>query len=313
MTTGSTQVADPVIRVDGLRKSYGETRAVDGVSFEVQAGTVFGLLGPNGAGKTTTVEVLEGLRTPDSGDVRVLGIDVGRHADQLKPRIGVSLQTAALYPKLTVVEVLDLFRGFYRSGRPTDELVELMDLGEKRTTRTQDLSGGQRQRLSVALALVNDPELVFLDEPTTGMDPAARRSLWDIVLGLRAEGRSVLLTTHYMEEAEILCDRLAIMDHGRILEEGTVDELVSRRFKERAVRFDAIEGLPDERLAAMPGVTSIQHEDGAVLLYTRDVPATIGAVLDAADERRVEPANLAVRRATLEDVFLDLTGRALRD
>jgi ABC-2 type transport system ATP-binding protein len=313
MTTGSTPVADPVIRVDGLRKSYGETRAVDGVSFEVQAGTVFGLLGPNGAGKTTTVEVLEGLRTPDSGDVRVLGIDVGRHADQLKPRIGVSLQTAALYPKLTVVEVLDLFRGFYRSGRPTDELVELMDLGEKRTTRTQDLSGGQRQRLSVALALVNDPELVFLDEPTTGMDPAARRSLWDIVLGLRAEGRSVLLTTHYMEEAEILCDRLAIMDHGRILEEGTVDELVSRRFKERAVRFDAIEGLPDERLAAMPGVTSIQHEDGAVLLYTRDVPATIGAVLDAADERRVEPANLAVRRATLEDVFLDLTGRALRD
>jgi ABC-2 type transport system ATP-binding protein len=313
MTTGSAPVADPVIRVDGLHKSYGETRAVDGVSFEVRAGTVFGLLGPNGAGKTTTVEVLEGLRTPDSGDVRVLGIDVGRHADQLKPRIGVSLQTAALYPKLTVVEVLDLFRGFYRSGRPTDELVELMDLGEKRTTRTQDLSGGQRQRLSVALALVNDPELVFLDEPTTGMDPAARRSLWDIVLGLRAEGRSVLLTTHYMEEAEVLCDRLAIMDHGRILEEGTVDELVSRRFKERAVRFDAIEGLPDERLAAMPGVTSIQHEDGAVLLYTRDVPATIGAVLDAADERRVEPANLAVRRATLEDVFLDLTGRALRD
>jgi ABC-2 type transport system ATP-binding protein len=313
MTRGSTPVADPVIRVDGLRKSYGETLAVDGVSFEVRAGTVFGLLGPNGAGKTTTVEVLEGLRTPDSGDVRVLGIDVGRHADQLKPRIGVSLQTAALYPKLTVVEVLDLFRGFYRSGRPTDELVELMDLGEKRTTRTQDLSGGQRQRLSVALALVNDPELVFLDEPTTGMDPAARRSLWDIVLGLRAEGRSVLLTTHYMEEAEVLCDRLAIMDHGRILEEGTVDELVSRRFKERAVRFDAIDGLPDERLAAMPGVTSIQHEDGAVLLYTRDVPATIGAVLDAADERRVEPANLAVRRATLEDVFLDLTGRALRD
>jgi ABC-2 type transport system ATP-binding protein len=188
-----------------------------------------------------------------------------------------------------------------------------MDLGEKRTTRTQHLSGGQRQRLSVALALVNDPELVFLDEPTTGMDPAARRALWDIVLGLRAEGRSVLLTTHYMEEAEVLCDRLAIMDHGRILEEGTVEELVSRRFKERAVRFDVIEGLPDARLASMPGVTSIQQEDGAVLLYTRDVPATIGAVLDAADQLGVEPANLAVRRATLEDVFLDLTGRALRD
>jgi ABC-2 type transport system ATP-binding protein len=313
MSSASMAVADPVIRVDDLRKSYGETRAVDGVSFAVRAGTVFGLLGPNGAGKTTTVEVLEGLRTPDSGEVRVLGVDVVAHPDELKPRIGVSLQTAALYPRLNVVEVLDLFRGFYRRGRPTDELVELMDLGEKRMTRTKDLSGGQRQRLSVALALVNDPELVFLDEPTTGMDPAGRRALWDIVLGLKAEGRSILLTTHYMEEAEILCDRIAIMDHGHILEEGTVEELVSRRFKERAVRFDAIEGLPDERLAAMPGVSTIKHEDDDVLLFTRDVPATIGAVLDAAEQLGVEPANLGVRRATLEDVFLDLTGRALRD
>ena len=160
--------ADPVIRVTGLRKHYGETRAVDGVSFEVPAGTVFGLLGPNGAGKTTTVEVLEGLRTPDAGEVRVLGIDAVQHPADLKPRIGVSLQTAALYPKLTVVEVLDLFRSFYPKGRPSDELIGLMDLDEKRSTRTQDLSGGQRQRLSVALALVNDPELVFLDEPTSG-------------------------------------------------------------------------------------------------------------------------------------------------
>jgi ABC-2 type transport system ATP-binding protein len=305
--------ADPAIRVDDLRKTYGDTRAVDGVSFEVRPGTVFGLLGPNGAGKTTTVEVLEGLRTPDGGRVRVLGVDVVAHPDELKARIGVSLQTSALYPRLTVVEVLDLFRGFYGHGRPTGELVTLMDLGEKRSTRTQDLSGGQRQRLSVALALVNDPELVFLDEPTTGMDPAARRALWDIVLGLKAEGRTVLLTTHYMEEAEILCDRIAIMDHGRILEEGTVEELVSRRFKERAVRFDTIDELTDERLAAMPGVSSVKHEDGDVHLYTRDVPATIGAVLDAAEGLGVEPANLGVRRATLEDVFLDLTGRALRD
>jgi ABC-2 type transport system ATP-binding protein len=313
MTMANETAADPVIRVDDLRKAYGETRAVDGVSFEVRPGTVFGLLGPNGAGKTTTVEVLEGLRIPDSGNVRVLGIDVVAHPDDLKPRIGVSLQTAALYPKLTVVEVLDLFRGFYRRGRPTNELVELMGLAEKRTTRTQDLSGGQRQRLSVALALVNDPELVFLDEPTTGMDPAARRALWDIVLGLKAEGRSILLTTHYMEEAEILCDRIAIMDHGKILEEGTVEDLVSRRFKERAVRFDAIEGLSDDRFAGMSGVTSVKHENGDVLLYTRDVPATIGAVLAVTDELGLEPQNLAVRRATLEDVFLDLTGRALRD
>ena len=313
MNTATAAGTGPVIRVTGLRKHYGETRAVDGVSFEVPAVTVFGLLGPNGAGKTTTVEVLEGLRTPDAGEVRVLGVDAVQHPDDLKPRIGVSLQTAALYPKLTVVEVLDLFRGFYPTGRSSDELIRLMDLDEKRSTRTQDLSGGQRQRLSVALALVNDPELIFLDEPTTGMDPAARRALWDVILGLKSQGRTILLTTHYMEEAEILCDRLAIMDHGRILEEGTVNELISRRFKERAVRFDRIDGLADERLAAMTGVSSVKHENGEVLLYTRDVPGTIGDVLDASETLGVEPANLGVRRATLEDVFLDLTGRALRD
>jgi ABC-2 type transport system ATP-binding protein len=313
VTTVNAVGAEPVIRVSGLEKRYGDTHAVDGVSFEVPAGTVFGLLGPNGAGKTTTVEILEGLRSPDAGEVRVLGVDVARNPDALRPRIGVSLQTAALYPKLTVVEVLDLFRGFYRSGQTTDDLVELMDLGEKRTTRTQNLSGGQRQRLSVALALVNDPELVFLDEPTTGMDPAARRALWDVVLSLKDEGRSVLLTTHYMEEAEVLCDRLAIMDHGRILEEGTVDELVRRRFHERAVRFDTIDGLTDARLATLPGVSSVKHENGEVLLYTSDVPATIGGVLAASEALGAEPENLGVRRATLEDVFLDLTGRALRD
>ena len=314
MTIGTTTGAEPVIRVTGLEKRYGDTRAVDGVSFTVEPGTIFGLLGPNGAGKTTTVEVLEGLRDPDAGDVRVLGIDVARGRDSLKARIGVSLQTAALYPKLTVVEVLDLFASFYPGrGRPTDELIALMDLDEKRSTRTQNLSGGQRQRLSVALALVNDPELVFLDEPTTGMDPAARRALWDVVLGLRDAGRTVLLTTHYLEEAEVLCDRVAIMDHGRILEEGTVEELVSRRFRERAVRFDAIEGLTDAHLQSLPGVVSVKHENGEVLVYTRDVPATIGAVIDAAEAVGVEPANLGVRRPTLEDVFLDLTGRALRD
>ena len=313
MTSLTTAGADPVIRVTGLQKWYGETRAVDGVSFEVPAGTVFGLLGPNGAGKTTTVEVLEGLRTPDAGDVRILGLDAVGEADALKARIGVSLQTAALYPKLTVVEVLDLFRSFYGRGRATDELVGLMDLGEKRTTRTANLSGGQRQRLSVALALVNDPELVFLDEPTTGMDPAARRALWDIILALKAEGRTVLLTTHYLEEAEVLCDRVAIMDHGKILEEGTVEDLVGRHFQERAVRFDAVDGLADERLGAMAGVSSVKREDGEVIVYTRDVAATIGAVLEACEALGSEPKNLAVRRATLEDVFLDLTGRALRD
>jgi ABC-2 type transport system ATP-binding protein len=313
MTAPNGAAGDAVIRVDGLRKVYGELVAVDGITFDVRPGEVFGLLGPNGAGKTTTVEVLEGLRKPDGGSVSVLGLDVARDSAQVKPRIGVSLQNAALYPKLTVVELLDLFANFYPKSRTTDELIGLMDLGEKRKSRTQELSGGQKQRLSVALALVGDPELVFLDEPTTGMDPAARRMLWDVIEGMKADGRSVLLTTHYLEEAEILCDRIAIMDHGKILELGTVNELVDRRFHERAVRFDAIDGLDDARLAAFPGVTSTAREDGESVLYTRDVPATIGAVLAATDELGAEPNNLAVRRATLEDVFLALTGRSLRD
>jgi ABC-2 type transport system ATP-binding protein len=305
--------ADPVIRVRGLVKRYGDLVAVDGIDFEVARGEIFGLLGPNGAGKTTTVEILEGLRTPDAGETTVLGLDVAKDATAIKPRIGVSLQTAALYPKLTVIELIDLFRSFYKTSRPTAELIDALELGERKHARTSELSGGQRQRLAVALALVNDPELVFLDEPTTGLDPAARRALWDLVLDLKRKGRTVLLTTHYMEEAELLCDRLAIMDHGRILEMGTVQELVSKRFQERAVQFDSLEAVADSDLAAMPAVTSVKHDAGVSLLYTRDVAATIGALLDITESRGLEPQNLLVRRATLEDVFLDLTGRALRD
>jgi ABC-2 type transport system ATP-binding protein len=305
--------ADTIIRCRDVRKTYGDVHAVDGVTFDVGRGEVFGLLGPNGAGKTTTVEMLEGLRSPDGGSLEVLGIDVAAHPDALQERIGVTLQTAELYPKLTVVEVLDLFRSFYRRSLPTEQLIDFLDLGERRNGRTKELSGGQRQRLAVALALVNDPEVVFLDEPTTGLDPAARRSLWDLVEALKAQGKTILLTTHYMEEAEALCDRLAIMDHGHLIEMGTVGEVVSRRFKERAVQFDRVDGLDDARLAAMAAVSSVKHDDGEVLLYTRDVPATITDLLAATEALGVEAHNLTVRRATLEDVFLDLTGRALRD
>jgi len=305
--------ADPVIRVRGLTKRYGDVQAVDGIDFDVAKGEIFGLLGPNGAGKTTTVEILEGLREPDGGEVSVLGVNVARDADAIKPRIGVSLQTAALYPKLTVTELIDLFRSFYPRSRPTKDVMDALELGERHNARSQDLSGGQRQRLAVALSLVNDPELVFLDEPTTGLDPAARRSLWDIVEGLKADGRSVLLTTHYMEEAEILCDRLAIMDHGRILEMGTVESLVSKHFQERTVRFDRLDALAPEELERLPEVTSVKEDTDEVLMYTRDPGRTIGALLDLADSRGLEPQNLGIRRATLEDVFLDLTGRALRD
>jgi len=248
-----TVATDVVVRVSDLRKTYGEIHAVDGVSFEVARGEVFGLLGPNGAGKTTTVEMLEGLRVPDGGRLEILGIDAVAQPAALKQRIGVTLQTAELYPKLTVVEVLDLFRSFYDHTLPTDQLVDFLDLSERRTAQTRELSGGQRQRLAVALALVNDPEVVFLDEPTTGLDPAARRSLWDLVGQLRQQGKTILLTTHYMEEADQLCDRLAIMDHGKILEMGTSSELIDRRFHERAVRFETVPGLDDNELAALPG------------------------------------------------------------
>ena len=303
----------PVIEVTDLRKRYGDVQAVDGVSFEVQRGEIFGLLGPNGAGKTTTVEILEGLRKPDTGRVQVLGLDAAHQPAGVKERIGVQLQTAALYPYLTVTELLELFRSFFARSRPTEWLLDAVDLGERRNAQTRHLSGGQRQRLSVALALVNDPELVFLDEPTTGMDPQARRSLWDLVLRLRGDGCSVLLTTHYMEEAAQLCDRVAIMDHGHVLELGTVSELVSRRFHERAVHFDTMPELELERLGALPAVTRAMVEDGETVLYTGDVAVTIGALIELTESLGREPGNLGIRRATLEDVFLDLTGRALRE
>jgi ABC-2 type transport system ATP-binding protein len=305
--------ADAVIRVGDVHKAYGAVLAVDGVSFEVAPGEIFGLLGPNGAGKTTTMEMIEGLHQPDAGTIEVLGLDVRRNASQIKHRIGVQLQTAALYPQLTVDELLRLFGSFYARQRPVDQVLEDLELGEKRTAQTKTLSGGQRQRLSVALALVNDPEVVFLDEPTTGLDPAARQGLWQVVRRMQGEGRTILMTTHYMEEAEALCDRLAIMDHGRILEIGTVDDLIGRRFQERGVRFLRRDAPPADQLRGLAGVTRIVEEDDEVVLFTRDVPATVGALLELTTRAGTEPADLMIRKASLEDVFLDLTGRALRD
>jgi ABC-2 type transport system ATP-binding protein len=308
-----TQNGESVIRISELKKYYGDVKAVDGVSFEVARGEVFGMLGPNGAGKTTTIEVLEGLRPPDSGAVEVFGLDVCKHPESIKQRIGVQLQSVSLYPRLTVTELLDLFGSFFKNHVSTKELIDAVDLGERAKAYSMNLSGGQQQRLSIALALVNDPDLIFLDEPTTGLDPQARRSLWDLVKGLQAKGKTVMLTTHYMEEAAELCDRVAIMDHGRILEMGTVPELIGRRFKERAVYFDTSAKMPAAALAKLGGVTRAAQEDGQTVLYSKDVPATIGGLLAMADELSAEPQNLGIRQATLEDVFLDLTGRALRD
>ena len=308
-----TQSGEAVIRVADLKKHYGDVKAVDGVSFEVARGEVFGMLGPNGAGKTTTIEVLEGLHVPDSGTVEVLGLDVRKDPQSIKERIGVQLQSVSLYPRLTVTELLDLFGSFFSHRVPTKDLIDAVDLGERAHAWSLNLSGGQQQRLSIALALVNDPELVFLDEPTTGLDPQARRSLWDLIKSLQDRGKTVMLTTHYMEEAAELCSRVAIMDHGRILEMGTVSDLIKQRFKERAVSFDTNPKLLMERLARLGGVTRAAQEDGQTVLYSSDVPGTIGALLAMTDELDLEPRNLGIRQATLEDVFLDLTGRALRD
>ncbi len=307
------RAAEAVIAVDDVRKSYGAVKAVDGVSFEVRKGEIFGLLGPNGAGKTTTMEMIEGLHPPDGGAISVLGLDVRKHAREIKNRIGVQLQTAALYPQLKVIELLRLFSSFYDRGQPVVQVLEDLELGEKRDAQTKTLSGGQQQRLSVALALVNDPEVVFLDEPTTGLDPAARQSLWHVIRRMQGEGRSILMTTHYMEEAEALCDRLAIMDHGKILDTGTVEELIGRRFSERSVRFRRDGAPPAAELAGIAGVSRVVEEDDEVVLFTKDVPATVGALIERAGRSGTELAGLMIRRASLEDVFLELTGRALRD
>ena len=312
---GST-TTEPVISVRGLTKRYGDLAAVAGIDFEVGRGEVFGLLGPNGAGKTTTVEILEGLRTPDDGEVRVLGHDVRRDADKLKPRIGVSLQTAALYPKLTVTELIDLFASFYPRARPTSEIIDALELGERRHAQSQVLSGGQRQRLAVACALVGDPELLFLDEPTTGLDPQSRRSLWDILRELRARGRTILVTTHYMDEAERLCDRVAIVDAGRVIALGSPAELVARLGGEHVVEFAldaAAHGIGEAEYRALPGVSGVRlHPDGVALTVT-EPHITVPALLERLQRERLALARLATRHVSLEDVFVELTGRNLRD
>jgi ABC-2 type transport system ATP-binding protein len=300
------------VEVNDLRKRYGDTLAADGVTFSVAAGEIFGLLGPNGAGKTTTVECILGLREPDGGRIVVLGTEHGARSRETRARIGAQLQTTGLYPRLTVRELVHLFACLFPSARPVDEVIEWVGLQEKARTRSKDLSGGQRQRLAVALALVNDPDLVFLDEPTTGLDPQARRGVWDVVRELRRAGKSVLLTTHYMEEAEQLCDRVAVMDHGRIIALDTPEALINAHFQETAIEFVALGDPPRERLAALPGVTQALFEDGHPTLYSTDVPRTMAGLFELVTAGALAFKDMTVRQATLEDVFLKLTGRRIR-
>ena len=300
-----------IVTVRNLRKSYGDLRAVDGISFTVKKGEIFGLVGPNGAGKTTTWEILEGLRRAESGDIHVAGIDVRQHRRKLRELIGVQLQATALFERLTARETLEVFGGMYRQNLPAERLLKLVNLEEKADDWTEKLSGGQKQRLAVALALVNDPEIVFLDEPTTGLDPQARRSLWDVMAELRTMGKTVMLTTHYMEEAERLCDRVGVMDHGKILALDRPGQLI-KDFEQR----DAVEFSADGDASAfgtLPGVEEMNVEDGLVTLYTRQLEKTLAAVFELARVRGMNVEGFRVRNASLEDVFLHLTGRRIRE
>jgi ABC-2 type transport system ATP-binding protein len=297
------RAATPAIAVAGLRKSYGDVAAVAGLDLEIQVGEIFALLGPNGAGKTTTVEILEGYRQRDGGEVAVLGHDPGREGKQLKPRIGIVLQSTGVDRYLTVAETIAMYASYYPHPRLVGEIVELVGLAAKRDTRVLKLSGGQQRRLDVAIALAGDPDLLFLDEPTTGFDPSARREAWEVVKNLAALGKTVLLTTHYMDEAQYLADRVAVMAAGRIVATGTPDQLGDRHTEGVRIRFRLPEG------AVLPAdLSSERSAKGFVELVPQDLTSTLHSLTGWSIESGIELGELEIIRKSLEDVYLELTG-----
>jgi ABC-2 type transport system ATP-binding protein len=303
------------LQVRNLRKAYTDVVAVDGLDLEVFYGECFGLLGPNGAGKTTTIEICEGLNTPDAGEVHVLGRQWGRDDRELRELLGISLQETQFAEKLTVEETVHLFRSFYRRGPQPGAIIEIVQLQEKTRSRVGGLSGGQKQRLALACALVGDPELLFLDEPTTGLDPQSRRQLWGLIEGFKSDGRSILLTTHYMEEAERLCDRVAIVDHGKVIALGTPRELITALRAEHVLEFaladDAV--VDAGPLRSIEGVCAATQRDGTYRLQVEELHRAMPGLLGELRRQGVQLAELRTHSATLEDVFVSLTGRHLRD
>jgi ABC-2 type transport system ATP-binding protein len=311
----STLPQGPALQIRDLRKAYQDVVAVDGLSLQVYQGECFGLLGPNGAGKTTTVEICEGLNTPDSGDVLVLGRHWGRNDRELRELLGISLQETQFSEKLTVLETVQLFHSFYRRGPAPADVIAMVQLQEKTRSRVGQLSGGQKQRLALACALVGDPELLFLDEPTTGLDPQSRRQLWELIERFKADGRSILLTTHYMDEAEQLCDRVAIVDHGKMIALGTPAELIAALNAEHVLEF-ALAGpsaIDEDALRALDGVCSADRRNGTYQVHVTELHRVMPALLGELHRQGAQLAELRTHSATLEDVFVSLTGRHLRD
>jgi ABC-2 type transport system ATP-binding protein len=303
------------LQVRNLRKTYQDVVAVDGLDLEIYAGECFGLLGPNGAGKTTTIEICEGLNTPDAGDVLVLGRRWGQDERALRELLGISLQETQFSEKLTVGETIELFRSFYREGAAPADVIAMVQLQEKSKARVGQLSGGQKQRLALACALVGDPELLFLDEPTTGLDPQSRRQLWELIEVFKSDGRSILLTTHYMDEAERLCDRVAIVDHGRVIALGTPRELIARLRGEHVLEFALMgdRALDESPLRTIDGVCAADRRNGTYRLQVEELHRAMPALLNELRRQGAQLAELRTHSATLEDVFVSLTGRRLRD
>jgi ABC-2 type transport system ATP-binding protein len=304
-------MSTPVVRVQSISKRYGKTTAVSDVSFDVQQGEIFGLIGPNGAGKTTTMECVEGLRSPDSGAIAVLGLNPIRDVYRLQDRIGVQLQEAQLQKRIKVREAVDLWASLYRRPIDANRLLEQLGLVEKRNAWFMTLSGGQKQRLFIALALINDPELVFLDELTTGLDPQARRAIWDLVRGIRQRGKTVFMTTHLMEEAERLCDRVAVIDRGRIIDIGSPAALIRRHCPERTVVVTTPQESADAMFRALPGVTAVERRDHEVAIRGR-ADDLVTSVIQCIATQGIPVRDFRTETPVLEDVFLTLTGHSIR-